>query len=371
MPELEVVLEEGEVPDSALPAVPAANDKKVPVTIITGFLGAGKTTFLNYVLTARHGKKIAVIQNEFGIETGADAAVVFGKDGTKSLEYFELPNGCVCCSVRGDLVLTIENLMQKKEKFDYVFIEPSGLADPGPLASTFWLDDELESDLYLDSIITIVDAKHFKQHLEEEKPKGVINEAQRQVAFADRIIVNKIDLVSAEYLQDLEGQILSHNSAATIVRATRAEVDLDSILNINAFDMTRALDIDPHLKSSCCSDAEKAGDHEHAHTHLHDDSVVTVNFTVEGDLELDKFKAWLAELLWEEKGNDIFRMKGIISIKDEQNKYALQSVHSLFDLEQSSVEWDLPRQVRATTMVVIGRHLDQDQLASSLRSILS
>jgi G3E family GTPase len=356
--------------------VPIANDKKVPVTIITGFLGAGKTTFLNYVLTARHGKKIAVIQNEFGIETGADAAVVFGKDGTKSLEYFELPNGCVCCSVRGDLVLTIENLMQKKEKFDYVFIEPSGLADPGPLASTFWLDDELESDLYLDSIVTIVDAKHFKQHLDEEKPAGVINEAQRQVAFADRIIVNKIDLVAVDYLEALERQILSHNSAATIVRATRAEVDLDSILNINAFDMTRALDVDPHLKSSCCSDAEKAGDHEHAHTHLHDDSVVTVNFTVEGDLELDKLKAWLADLLWEEKGNDIFRMKGIISIKDEPTKYALQSVHSLFDLERTGIEWrrNTPgekEEVRATTMVVIGRHLDQHQLASSLRAILS
>ncbi len=261
------------------------------------------------------------------------------------------------------MVLTIENLMQRKEKFDYVFIETSGLADPGPLASTFWLDEELESDIYLDAIVTIVDAKHFKQHLEEEKPKGVVNEAQRQVAFADRIIVNKTDLVSTEYLSELEQQIYSHNSVATVLRAERSRVDLEGILNVQAFELKRALEVDPHF-ITCCDDTEHSHEHEHKHKHQHDDSVKTVHLRCKKDVDLDKLHIWIGELLWEERSDEIFRMKGIVSVKGESQKYALQAVHSLFEVEPTEVSWN-PNEERETIIVFIGRNLNQEELYSS------
>ncbi|KAL6077410.1 Cobalamin biosynthesis protein CobW [Balamuthia mandrillaris] len=399
------------LPEEEKQAAESSHDaKKVPVTIITGFLGAGKTTFLKYVLTEKHGKRIAVIQNEFGIETGADRATVFGADGTRSTEYFELPNGCICCSVRGDLVLTLENLMERKQRFDYILIETSGLADPGPLAATFWMDDELESQLYLDGIVTIVDAKHFLRHLEDEKKsekneKKVVNEAQRQVAFADRIVLNKKDLLlnegGEEAAKRLMERIKQHNAYARMIMTERARVDLNDILDIRAFDLDRALEVDPLLappssssshkkgtegggEESCCGCSSKEGEdeHQHHHHHLHDDTVKTVNVTVEGEADYEKARLWLGDLLWEEDEDhrqqqtekeeerirpEIFRVKGVLAIKGDRRKYALQAVHSLFELWPCEDMFWKEAEKRCIKMVFIGRNLDAEELARSLR----
>ena len=349
--------------------------KKVPVTLLTGFLGAGKTTFLKYVLTEHHGKRIAVIQNEFGAETGADtAALIFGEDGDPSLAYVELPNGCVCCSVRGDLVLALENLMTQKNKFDYIFIETTGLADPGPLAATFWVDEELESDLYLDGIVTVVDALNFERHLDEKKPAGVINEAQRQVAFADIVILNKRDLVTEEKLNHLESRVRAHNAVARIIKAEQSRVDLEQLLGIRAFDAQRVLEIDPLLVTDCTDDShDHDADHSchHAHQHLrHDQSVETFLVKAQGSLDLDEFNAWLGGMLWdEERSEDIFRMKGILAVEGHEAKHALQAVHNQFEVQETKAQWgsDEPRECR---LVFIGRNMNEEELTAGFSALV-
>jgi G3E family GTPase len=261
-------------------------------------------------------------------------------------------------------VITLENLMQRKERFDYIIIETSGLADPGPLAATFWLDEEIDSDLYLDGVVTIVDAKHFLQHLDEVKPAGVINEAQRQVAFADRIIVNKIDLVTPEYVDDLEKRILGHNATAKIYRTERSRVILDALLDIHAFDLQRALEVDPHFTGTCDSEDAHHDHSKHSHSHSHDESVRTISFRTTGDVDLEKFKLWLGRLLWEEKSEDLFRAKGVLAVANEAKKYVLQSVHNLFEVTASPVSWKKD-ETRSNTMVFIGRRLDEEELHSA------
>jgi G3E family GTPase len=208
--------------------------ERVPVTVLTGFLGSGKTTLLNRILTEQHGKRIAVIENEFG-EVGVDQDLVINAEE----EIFEMNNGCICCTVRGDLIRILGNLMKRKDRFDYILIETTGLADPGPVAQTFFVDDEMQGKLRLDGIVTLVDAKHVWQHIDES------DECKEQIAFADVILLNKTDLVPAEILDKLESRIKHMNAAAKIHRCQNATVALERILNVGGFNLDRALEVDP------------------------------------------------------------------------------------------------------------------------------
>jgi G3E family GTPase len=208
--------------------------KKIPVTVLTGFLGSGKTTLLNRILTENHGKRIAVIENEFG-EIGIDQALVINADE----EVFEMNNGCICCTVRGDLIRILGSLMKRREKFDHILVETTGLADPGPVAQTFFVDDELRDLFSLDGIVTLVDAKHVQLHIEDS------NECKEQIAFADVLVLNKTDLVSEAELDQLERRIKSMNSMARVLRAQNANVPVASVLDVGGFDLERAVATKP------------------------------------------------------------------------------------------------------------------------------
>lgn len=323
-------------------------DSRVPVTVVTGFLGSGKTTLVNYILSANHGKRIAVIENEFG-EIGIDDALVIDAEE----EIFEMNNGCICCTVRGDLIRILGTLMKRKDKFDYILVETTGLADPAPVAQTFFVDDEIRNQLRLDAIITVVDAKHLALHLFEEKEVGIENEALEQLAFADRVLVNKIDLVSEEELLRVEGQIRSINAGASIVRTQMSKVDLDWVLNAHAFELSRVLEVDPQFLEET--------------EHLHDQSITSVGIEADGAVDLEKINDWLGWLL-REKGVDIFRMKGIINVKDFDKRFVFQGVHMLFD-GQPDREWGVGER-RNNKMIFIGRNLDRAELNSRFAACL-
>jgi len=439
--------------------------EKVPVTILTGFLGSGKTTLLNRILTEEHGKRIAVIENEFG-EVGIDQGLVINADE----EVFEMSNGCICCTVRGDLIRVLGNLMKRRDKFDYVLVETTGLADPGPVAQTFFMDDEIRDEFALDGIVTLVDAAHIDQQL------GRSDESSEQVAFADVLVLNKTDLVPGESLDELESRLRDMNRMARIVRSEQAAVPVDTVLNLSAFDLDQVLERrptflepeypfewtgvywlepgryelsleegpDPNMSLVAVADqgadeealragaewcvrryAEPAdsilpgdvvplGEHVDLqlqsegrksfflevetpmnlglytqHTaeefdirmfrldsegntelvpvgsertwvaqHEHDDEVGSFAIERDGDVDVQKMNDWLSRLL-AEKGVDIFRMKGFISIAGDPRRFVFQGVHMLFD-SQPEREWgDLPRR---NQLVFIGRNLDEEAM---------
>jgi len=323
-------------------------DTRVPVTVVTGFLGSGKTTLVNYILSENHGKRIAVIENEFG-EIGIDDALVIDAEE----EIFEMNNGCICCTVRGDLIRILGTLMKRRDKFDYILVETTGLADPAPVAQTFFVDEEVRSQLRLDAIVTVVDAKHLALHLFEEKDEGIENEALEQLAFADRVLVNKIDLVSEDELILVEKQIRSINAGASIVRTQMSKVDLDWVLNAHAFELSRVLEVDPQFLEES--------------EHLHDQSITSVGVKADGAVDLEKINDWLGWLL-REKGTDIFRMKGIINVANSDNRFVFQGVHMLFD-GQPDRAWKAD-EIRSNKMVFIGRNLDREELNSRFRACL-
>eukprot|EP01132_Coremiostelium_polycephalum_P002438 gene2438-3008_t len=371
---------------------------KVPITLITGFLGSGKTTFLNYILNENHGKRIAVIQNEYGESIGIETAMVVGKDGSKVEEWLEFPNGCICCTVKDDFLQSIEDLIKNaKDRFDYILIESTGMGDPGQISSALWVDDELESPIYLDGIVTIVDAKHLDKHIEKSKQNTMTNvvehstssgtsyssEVERQICFADVILLNKIDLVQDPVqLNSIESRIHTINPLAKIIRSERSVVPLDLVLGIEAFDP----DLD-QIKTYLNQQQQQQqqvdhGDHKHEHqdevnncnqcstnSGVHSKNINTICVQAKGNIDLREINRWVGELLWEEKKDQIFRIKGLISIQGESQKYILQGVYSTFEILPSGIEWtnDEPRNNK---IVLIGELLDQLQIEQSLNNIL-
>jgi G3E family GTPase len=445
-------------------------ETRVPVTVLTGFLGSGKTTLLNRILTENHGKKIAVIENEFG-EVGIDNDLVIGAEE----EIFEMNNGCICCTVRGDLIRILGHLMKRRDKFDYIMIETTGMADPGPVAQTFYVDDDMQQKLRLDAIVTVVDAKHIWEHIDDS------DEAKEQVAFADVILLNKIDLVAPEDLDKLEARIKSMNSMAKIHRTRDAVVEMDKILNVGGFNLDHALEVDPKFMEPeypfewsgiyelaagnyewvmgvgpdpvmgmavlplansgmaaqeaalmdavltfaeeeqavqvgaalhtgkgqhnqlvlnedgetifritleqpgfyqlftehhpdefdahlCSADAalEPLLPREYKPDHEHDEEVTSVGITLPGDLHLEKLNGWLSQLL-RVHGQDIFRMKGVLSVRGWDERFVFQGVHMLFD-GRPDRPWG--NELRHNKMIFIGRKLDRAALEGGFRACL-
>ena len=313
----------------------------IPVTVLTGYLGAGKTTLLNRILSENHGRKYAVIVNEFG-EIGIDGDLIVDADE----EVFEMNNGCICCTVRGDLIRIIGNLMKRRDKFDHLVIETTGLADPAPVIQTFFMDEDVQAQTNLDSVVTVVDAKHIWQHCEAE-------EAQEQIAFADVVLLNKTDLVTPEELDELERRIRGMNALAKIYRTRNAELSMDALLGIGAFDLNRALEIDPEFLNETA--------------HEHDETVGSVAIVESGELDGNKLNEWLGNLL-QNQGPDIFRMKGILTIAGEDQRFVFQGVHMLFD-GRADRPWK-PGETRKNELVFIGRNLNEAQLREDFRACL-
>lgn len=446
------------------------SNTKIPVTILTGFLGSGKTTLLNRILKENHGKKIAVIENEFG-EVGVDNELVIGADE----EIFEMNNGCICCTVRGDLIRILGQLMRRKDRFDHIIVETTGLANPAPVAQTFWVDEELKEQMSLDAIVTVVDAKHVWQHIDTS------SECQEQIAFADVILLNKTDLVSPQELDTLEKKIKSMNIQAKVYRSKDAEIEMDMILNVQAFDLDAKVEVNPGILNEelpfewagiyelnefeyilslnegpdpemdvlvlkADSDApeeierikrmavkrfseepsiiksgkflktnnalnrlviEKATNEfrfkinkegfycfftqhhpdeftmelfqkdkalsamvseEFEHTHEHDNAVTSLGIDEAGEIDLEKMNTWISWIL-QERGTDIYRMKGILNIKGNNERFVFQGVHMLFDAKADRKWRDDER--RRNQLVFIGKNLDRTEIVNGFMSCIS
>ena len=335
---------------------------QIPVTVLTGYLGAGKTTLLNRILSESHGRRYAVIVNEFG-EIGIDNDLIVESDE----EIYEMNNGCVCCTVRGDLVRVVEGLMRRPGRFDAIIVETTGLADPAPVAQTFFTDDDVRAKTRLDAVVALVDAKHLPLRLKDSR------EAEDQIAFADVVVLNKTDLVDEAALAEVEGLVRAINPAARIHRTTRAGVPLEAVLDRGAFDLARALDNDPHFLEHghadhvCgpdCDHHEHEHDHDgHSHGHaapaaLHDVTVRSVSLRA-GELDPRKFFPWI-EKITQRDGPNILRLKGIIALRDDAQRYVVQGVHMIVEGDHQR-EWKEDEK-RESRLVFIGRDLDAAML---------
>jgi len=342
--------------------------RKTPVTVLTGYLGAGKTTLLNRILSEDHGKRYAVIVNEFG-EVGIDNDLIVGADE----EVFEMNNGCVCCTVRGDLIRVVSGLMKRKGGFDAIIVETTGLADPGPVAQTFFVDEDVRAKTELDSVTTVVDAKHLPLRLADSR------EAAEQVAFADQIILNKTDLVSEAELEDVERAIRKLNPLAPIFRAQRSNVPLGDVLGRHSFDLARIEELEPdflnpahgepgHVHDEHCDhdhhDHDHHGhDHDHGHDHHGHDidasGIRGISLTATKPLDANRVTQWLNGVL-QTQGPDILRAKGILDVKGEDRRLVFQAVHMILEGDfQGPWKSDADRYSR---LVFIGRNLDEAAL---------
>eukprot|EP00632_Arachnochrysis_sp_CCMP2950_P006453 CAMPEP_0185703796 /NCGR_PEP_ID=MMETSP1164-20130828/15449_1 /TAXON_ID=1104430 /ORGANISM="Chrysoreinhardia sp, Strain CCMP2950" /LENGTH=384 /DNA_ID=CAMNT_0028371107 /DNA_START=10 /DNA_END=1164 /DNA_ORIENTATION=- len=355
----------------------ASSSPKTPFTIITGFLGAGKTTLINYILTEQREKRICVIENEYG-EINIDEKLVTENMASKE-DLIQMDNGCACCSIRGDLVRTLGSLVQKRTQFDAVMLETTGLADPAPIISTIksnqWIDDNFE----IDSVVCLADAKHVAAHLDEVKPDGAVNEAVQQVAFADRIILNKVDLVSPDELAAINARIAGINQFAVVLTAERSKVDLSKIIGINSFDVDRCVDLDPDLFGDAADgdateedngtgkDGEKAPKKPKK---VHDLSMVSsCGVSVEGMLDVPKFNMFMAELL-QTRAADLYRTKGVLSFAGQgDTKFVFQGVHEQINFGPAQTPWR-PDEPRVSKIVFIGRNLDRAFLTDSIKDCL-
>jgi G3E family GTPase len=336
---------------------------KVPVTVLTGYLGAGKTTLLNRILSEPHGQKFAVIVNEFG-EIGIDNDLVVGADE----EVFEMNNGCICCTVRGDLVRIIDGLMRRKGKFDAIIVETTGLADPAPVAQTFFMDENVGSKTKLDAVVTVADAKWLMDRLSDAP------EAKNQVAFADVILLNKTDLVSKDELAEIERRIRAINPYAKIHKTERCRIPLPEVLGRNAFDLSRILNIEPQFLEK----DESHDDHHHAHghhhhdhdahhehhshhglKHYHDEDMQSVSIKTRKPLDPDKFFPWVQALVAQE-GPNILRAKGILAFKDDPERFVFQGVHMILDGDHQG-PWK-EGEARESRIVFIGRNLPEEKI---------
>ena len=334
---------------------------RIPVTVLTGYLGAGKTTLVNRILSERHGRRYAVIVNEIG-EIGIDGELIVGSDE----ELVELSNGCVCCTVRGDLVRTVRELLARPQRPDAILVETTGLAAPAPVAQTFLVDHVLLARTQLDSITTLADARHIDARLDDSR------EAVEQVAFADQIVLNKTDLVPTADLVRVEQRLRRLNPLAPIIHAVRASVPLDAILGRGAFDLERIVALEPEILRPACETPGHIHDehcgHGHVHStasHLADSDIATVSLSAEQPLDRDKVQAWIAHLV-ETRGRDILRLKGILDIAGENRRLVLQAVHM-------QLEGDFQRawaagERRTSRLVLIGRNLDSADLQRGLKS---
>lgn len=395
-------------------------------------MGSGKTTLLNHILTQQHGRRIAIIENEFG-EINIDSDLVARQElleGTND-SIITLSNGCLCCSVREDLVEALNRLYRRKSEFDHIVIETTGLANPAPVINTFFANQELLERVRLDGVVTVVDSKHVTMHLNEEKPQDVVNEAVEQIAYADRIVLNKTDLVSAADLEVLEARIRNINELATLQRTQRAKVDVDYVLGVGGFDLDKVEeqvtettspkshhhDHDHECGPGCtheshnhehkhdhecgpdCTHESHSHDHKHDHDHeshshahahahdhdhecgpdctheshsheqpKHDDRVSSMSFVLEGDMDLDKINFVLGTLL-NTRGEDIYRMKGILSIQGIDQRYIFHGVHQMFDGDLDR-EWN-PDEKRVNRIVFIGKYLEREDLEDCLQRCLA
>jgi G3E family GTPase len=329
------------------------SSSKIPVTVLTGYLGAGKTTLLNRILSEPHGKKFAVIVNEFG-EIGIDNELIVNADE----EVFEMNNGCICCTVRGDLVRIIDGLMRRKGKFDAIIVETTGLADPAPVAQTFFMDEQVGAKTKLDAVVTVADALWLKDRLKDAP------EAKNQIAFADVILINKTDLVGPEDLRELEARIRGLNPYATLHCTTRAQVGLDAVLGRNAFDLDRILDIEPKFLEDDAHDHDHGNGHHHHHhggglKHYHDEEMQSVALKTEKLLDPDKFFPWIQDLVAIE-GPNILRCKGILSFRGDPQRFVFQGVHMILDGNHQRA-WGVDEK-RDSRIIFIGRNLPEDRI---------
>jgi G3E family GTPase len=345
-------------------SAPPSSDK-IPVTVLTGYLGAGKTTLLNRILSEPHGKRYAVVVNEFG-EIGIDNDLVVGVDE----EVFEMNNGCICCTVRGDLVRILDGLMRRKGKFDGIIVETTGLADPAPVAQTFFVDENVGRKTRLDAVVTVADAKWLKDRLQDAP------EAKNQIAFADVILINKTDLVSAAELDEVEARIRGINRYAKVHKTERAQVPLNEVLSRNAFDLERILHLEPEFLEGDGHDHDHGhGDgHDHGHhhhgglKHYHDEEMQSISLKSDRPLDADKFFPWVQDLVQKE-GPNILRCKGILSFKNDDERFVFQGVHMILDGDHQRPWRD--GEPRESRIVFIGRKLPEEKIRGGFESCIA